>query len=321
LKTAAAAMALMASMETAQAGDGNGYGVSTSANAGSVSTYRMGQDSSFNYTRSGDTPQVKSNYCDSFSSATIACIGGAGGTTNSSYDLTSSLSTASVMFTPVGHQYSAQAYANLATGKVGASTFAEYHGGGYGGSALAVAIFNDTLNFNIAGATNSTVTNIGVSFTIDGSLTATGPYSGSFVIGDLRFGNAYGTAAWSINQFVDSLSQGGWVSGSWAANSSSGQSTFTGVYALTGASQTLGIRSALTSYAGTTASSNYFNTSTFLLDLPSSVSFTSNSGTFLSALQQSGGVPEPATWALMLLGFGFVGAAMRHRPKVAVTYA
>ena len=29
-----------------------------------------------------------------------------------------------------------------------------------------------------------------------------------------------------------------------------------------------------------------------------------------------GGVPEPATWALMIGGFGFVGAAMRRRAKV-----
>ena len=29
-------------------------------------------------------------------------------------------------------------------------------------------------------------------------------------------------------------------------------------------------------------------------------------------------VPEPATWALMLVGFGGVGFAMRHRRKVAV---
>ena len=35
-------------------------------------------------------------------------------------------------------------------------------------------------------------------------------------------------------------------------------------------------------------------------------------------------VPEPATWALMLLGFGFVGGAMRSRRKntnVRVSFA
>ncbi len=32
-------------------------------------------------------------------------------------------------------------------------------------------------------------------------------------------------------------------------------------------------------------------------------------------------VPEPSTWALMILGFGAVGAAMRRRQKVAVRFA
>ena len=31
-------------------------------------------------------------------------------------------------------------------------------------------------------------------------------------------------------------------------------------------------------------------------------------------------VPEPQTWAMMLMGFGFVGFAMRRRQKVAVSY-
>jgi hypothetical protein len=35
----------------------------------------------------------------------------------------------------------------------------------------------------------------------------------------------------------------------------------------------------------------------------------------------SGSVPEPASWALMLGGFGMVGGAMRSRRKAAVTFA
>lgn len=44
-------------------------------------------------------------------------------------------------------------------------------------------------------------------------------------------------------------------------------------------------------------------------------------GTFTYA-PFSAGVPEPATWGMMILGFGLVGAAMRmRRRKVAVFYA
>ncbi len=32
-------------------------------------------------------------------------------------------------------------------------------------------------------------------------------------------------------------------------------------------------------------------------------------------------VPEPATWALLILGFGLVGAAMRRKPAATVSYA
>jgi hypothetical protein len=42
---------------------------------------------------------------------------------------------------------------------------------------------------------------------------------------------------------------------------------------------------------------------------------------FLTASNNVGAVPEPASWALMLGGFGLTGMAMRRRAKVRVTYA
>jgi hypothetical protein len=48
--------------------------------------------------------------------------------------------------------------------------------------------------------------------------------------------------------------------------------------------------------------------------LPEGLSWTSQSGVFLSALPQvPGGIPEPATWAMLIAGFGFVGVAARRR--------
>jgi hypothetical protein len=35
----------------------------------------------------------------------------------------------------------------------------------------------------------------------------------------------------------------------------------------------------------------------------------------------TGGVPEPSTWAMMILGIGFAGAAMRRRQRISVAYA
>jgi hypothetical protein len=39
------------------------------------------------------------------------------------------------------------------------------------------------------------------------------------------------------------------------------------------------------------------------------------------AIQQVGGVPEPTTWAMMIMGFGAVGSSLRRRAKIAVKYA
>lgn len=42
----------------------------------------------------------------------------------------------------------------------------------------------------------------------------------------------------------------------------------------------------------------------------------------LDAISVTAAVPEPATWLMMILGFGFVGGIMRsHRTKTVVTYA
>jgi PEP-CTERM motif len=42
---------------------------------------------------------------------------------------------------------------------------------------------------------------------------------------------------------------------------------------------------------------------------------------FTNVAVTPGAVPEPASWVMLIAGFGLVGAAMRRRPQVSVTYA
>jgi hypothetical protein len=62
----------------------------------------------------------------------------------------------------------------------------------------------------------------------------------------------------------------------------------------------------------------------FLGRYPSPITPYSFSLNILSQTSVDGAVPEPSTWAMMLLGFGFVGGAMRtakRRQKIAISYA
>jgi hypothetical protein len=52
--------------------------------------------------------------------------------------------------------------------------------------------------------------------------------------------------------------------------------------------------------------------------------FTDNDGSLLvqvlgSTVSATGGIPEPATWGLMITGFGLAGATLRRRRRLAVT--
>ncbi len=47
----------------------------------------------------------------------------------------------------------------------------------------------------------------------------------------------------------------------------------------------------------------------------------SNAGVFFDTVSVTGGVPEPASWALMILGFGGVGAVLRSRRRAALVAA
>lgn len=64
---------------------------------------------------------------------------------------------------------------------------------------------------------------------------------------------------------------------------------------------------------------DFGNTASFRFGAtPDGLSWASESGVFLSAIGGGGGViPEPATWAMLVAGFGLVGAAARRRRHAA----
>lgn len=334
-RTTASALIALTFAAPAMAGDNNGFGVGTSAStgqyldnyggvAGSTSAYRMGQDSSGNYTRMSDVAPVSFATCTQ-AAQTPRCISASqGGTTGPGFDQTFSTSNSGLVFDGgYGPWFSnASTYANLATGKIGASGSTDYYQ-----TAFTVARFVDTLNFNVGGADASTVTNIVVKFQLDGSLTTPAAHGANglgtpraSITNNFGFGGASGlvgfeqTAANNSLEILNTRSnQTGWVSYSWDVISP-GITQFTGVYALSGISQVLGISNSLSAYASTGASFSYGNTSALSFVLPSNVTFTSASGVFLSALNPvNSAVPEPATWAMMIFGFGLAGVSLRRR--------
>ena len=339
--SAAATVAACTIIAPAMAGTADGYGVGTSAAtgqyldtyggvAGSVSAYRMGQDSSGNYTNMGDVAPVNISNC------TGGCISTTqGGTIAPGFGETFSTSNSSIVYNSASGPWFATSstYSNLSTGKLGASGTTDYYQ-----TAFTVARMVDTLTFTVGGANASTVTNIMVKFQLDGALSTPAAHGASglgtptaSVSDNFSFGSATGAVAFNqtaanrrygaeYETLTQSNSQGGWVSYSWDTVSPS-MTQFTGVYALSGISQIVGIANNLSAYASTGGSFSYGSTSSLSFILPSNVSFTSASGKFLSAATTGGGgtgaVPEPATWAMMLAGFGLMGAAMRRRSAEA----
>jgi hypothetical protein len=78
----------------------------------------------------------------------------------------------------------------------------------------------------------------------------------------------------------------------------------------------LGVRGVLNIDCRGGSSCDFGHTGTFGFgDLPTGLSYSSASGFFLTANTHPGAVPEPATWAMMLLGFGAIGTTMRYRRR------
>ena len=195
------------------------------------------------------------------------------------------------------------------------------------GDAQSDVTMTDVLHFTIPGASATTVTQIGVTFTLAGSITAPGyrdPVSSPIgeVYGATAFGSVpsdfylinaastgYTTMA-TLNNYPSSHANTWTTSPDHTLNSS----RFT--YDLVGASVDVPFRLNITAFCRYGAACDL--TTGLALTAPSGVSFTSDSGAFLKGVGPVGGVPEPATWAMAVLGFGVVGVAARRKRRMAM---
>lgn len=183
-------------------------------------------------------------------------------------------------------------------------------------NAVATARFDDGLHSNVAGAAADALTAIGVHFSLDGRVVA-GEFASSLedMTTSLEFGNSgIGVVATArgINPFlVSSHSERGWTSFSYSALDPT-HVAFDGIYNLLGSIQTLGIGAYLSAGAAF-ADLDYGNTLRVSFTLPGNVSFSSDSGVFLTSVNAVTPVPEPETWALMMAGLGLLGHFARRR--------
>ena len=234
----------------------------------------------------------------------------------------------------------ARASANLADASLHASVVNDSNNTDYvGGQALAD--LHDIVQLRVAGADASTRTRLNFSFAVDGlaydsgKTTRYGEHGGGslearLLLNDLSSANDGGTyaliaaAGWSNfrgtfapNTFTyDNRGDADLVGGSWVVNTL-GLMQFDGWLDIIGAAATINPTLSLSVSCQIGLVCDYGNTAKFsFTGLPSSVSYSSDSGVFLTA---AAAVPEPGTWALMLAGLGAAMVCTRRRAALRPT--
>jgi hypothetical protein len=177
---------------------------------------------------------------------------------------------------------SAFATANLAAGTMGVLANGSVTGAAVS-TGNAMATMSDRLTFQVPGATASTVTNIGISYQLNGSFALLGnSMARSGVTTYMSLGN--GIMWW--HYFTDDdppanvVQNGGWNSFQYV--SQTGNSfIFNGVISLSGANPTANLVAQLALQCQS-ANCDYSHAGAVTLSLPPGVTFTSASGTFLT---------------------------------------
>ncbi|KTT71870.1 PEPxxWA-CTERM sorting domain-containing protein [Sphingomonas endophytica] len=214
----------------------------------------------------------------------------------------------------------ASAYVDLAQGKMGAYASAPQlppeEMGQLNLTSTASASFKERLLFTAAGATYKTLTKIDYEVTLHGVFSGTGGWGLDGALGKAdQYGSQFAVGGTSMADGAVSWRKGG---ATYTALSAT-EGVFRGSASFWGESWNplFELQLDLHAYSmnpDTLASglADMGNTATIKFSLPGNVTMTSASGQFLTG-GAAAGVPEPATWAMMLLGFGAVGVAVRRR--------
>jgi len=216
---------------------------------------------------------------------------------------------------PVISTGSASATADRATGQLHAAAGATSFSTSAGFGAGATAQFGDTLTWTALGASSTTLTTIGFSFHIDGTLSPTGFGSGQ---AEGVFSLAIGSTGCFTGGFCPTVSsnavgRGFSYTNTWYGQPGTVTLNLSGTFSFTGQTATIPILMSLFA-GGQYAFADFSDTATFAFaSIPTNVSFTSASGDFLTGAE----TPLPTALPLFAGGLGVIGLLARRRKQLA----
>ena len=212
--------------------------------------------------------------------------------------------------------------ASLADGKIHAYAAGSASYAPFNGLAVVNTSMVDLLHFSVLGGGSATITfteHVDGLISTDGTIYSSVGWSDQIAIGDSAFNYRGGV----LNSGPGETGYGTYLDGAnadtrlgWdsflSSNLSAEGHDFTGTFTVHDGDMRSFYHRFFVQCAG--AVCDFGNTAAIGLVLPENVRLSSDSGVFLT---DQGGVPEPASWALLITGFGMAGAALRRRARIA----